>query len=205
MPPKLERPPVLRTSGFRFPRPAKFGTARPLAQVLKNRRTAAFSLLEIVAALLIVSILALLLIPNYSRIVAAAQEIICASHMRSIRIALGSYLDDHERIWPQPPPEAEGAELRKFWFEALKPYDISTNTWQCPTIRHTLRSEGVTDDFGMHYVPTQFNATPNIANRWSTQPWLIEAADAHGKGPLICFPDGSIKSMFKVLAEQGVR
>ncbi|MBJ7391745.1 MAG: type II secretion system protein [Chthoniobacterales bacterium] len=162
-------------------------------------------MLEVLAVLCIVSILVLLLAPNYSRIVGAAQEVICASHMRSIRVALGSYLQDHENIWPQPPPEAEGAALRQFWFETLLPYDISEDTWQCPTIRHALGQEGQTGDFGMHYVPTAFNATPGIANRWTTQPWLIEAADAHGKGPLICFPDGSVKSMFKVLAEQGVR
>ncbi len=161
--------------------------------------------MEVVAAVLIVSILVVLLIPNYGRIVAAAQEVICASNMRSIRVALGGYLEDHQHIWPQPPPEAEGAELRKFWLDALRPYGITERTWQCPAISRALREEGITEGFGMHYVPTQFDATPNIPNRWATQPWLIEAANAHGKGPLICFPDGSVKSMFKVLAEQGMR
>ena len=173
--------------------------------VLQTRREKGFTLLEILVVLLIVAILSLLVIPNYSRIVAAAQEVICASNMRSIRAALGNYLQDHGNIWPQPGPELEGAPLREFWFAVLQPYGITENTWQCPTIRHALREEGRTGDFGMHYVPTQFDATPNIANRWSTQPWLIEAANAHGKGPLICFPDGTVKSMSKVLAEQGVR
>ncbi len=169
------------------------------------RPAAGFTLLEILAVLLVVSILSLLVIPNYSRIVAAAQEVICAANMRSIRLALDNYLQDHGGVWPQPEPGLEGAPLRQFWFTALKPYGISESTWQCPTIRHALREEGQTGDFGMHYVPTQFDATPNIANRWTTQPWLIEAANAHGKGPLICFPDGTVKPMFKVLAEQGVR
>ncbi len=169
------------------------------------RNTEAYTLLEVLAALLVLGILAILIIPNYSRILAAAQEAVCASQMRAIRVALGSYLDDHERIWPQPPEGTEGANLRAFWFTTLQPYDITESTWQCPTIRRALREEGVAGDFGMHYVPTAFDATPGIANRWATQPWLIEAADAHGKGPLICFPDGSVKSMFKVLAEQGVR
>lgn len=168
-------------------------------------RRAAFTLLEIIIVLLIVSILSLLLVPNYPRIVASAQEVICASHMRSIRVALGNYLTDHENVWPQPPPGVEGSELRRFWFRTLAPYGISESTWQCPTIRHALREDSMTGEFGMHYVPTQFDATPGIANRWSTQPWLIEAANAHGKGPLICFPDGSVKSMFKILAEQGMR
>jgi prepilin-type N-terminal cleavage/methylation domain-containing protein len=173
--------------------------------VRQTRREKGFTLLEILVVLLIVAILSLLIIPNYSRIVAAAQEVICASHMRSIRVALGNYLQDHGNVWPQPEPGLEGAPLQKFWFATLQPYGISEKTWQCPTIRHALREEGQTGDFGMHYVPTQFNATPNIANRWTTQPWLIEAANAHGKGPLICFPDGTVKSMSKVLAEQGVR
>lgn len=170
-----------------------------------GKRKTAFTLLEIVAVLLVVSLLALLVIPNYNRMVAAAQETICAYRMRSIRIALGSYLDDHQKIWPQAPSDGDGAALRRFWFDTLEPYGVSSNTWQCPTIRHALRAEGAEDDFGLHYVPTQFDATPGIANRWSTQPWLIEAANAHGKGPLICFPDGSVKPIFKVLAEQGER
>lgn len=157
------------------------------------------------AVLLTIAILLILIVPNYSRMVAAAQEAICASRMRSIRLALGDYLQDHGSVWPQPAPGLEGAALRQFWLSALQPYGVTEKTWQCPTISHALREEGLTGDFGMHYVPTQFDATPDVANRWTTQPWLIEAANAHGDGPLICFPDGSVKSMSKVLAEQGVR
>ncbi len=200
----MRRTPPVRAGATSADRgPSSASTAS--TNVQRDERTAGFTLLEILGVLLIVCILSLLIIPNYSRLVAAAQEVICASHMRSIRVALGSYLQDHGNIWPQPQPGTESAELRRFWFDALEPYGISESTWQCPTIRHALREEGQTGDFGMHYVPTQFDATPGIATRWSTQPWLIEAANAHGKGSLICFPDGSVKSMSKVLAEQGVR
>jgi len=173
--------------------------------VQRTGHKAGFTLLEILVVLLVVAILSLLIIPNYSRIVAAAQEVICASHMRSIRLALGNYLQDNGNVWPQPGPGLEGEALRQFWLNTLEPYGITESTWQCPTITRALREEGQTGDFGLHYVPTQFDSTPNIANRWTTQPWLIEAANAHGKGPLICFPDGTVKSMSKVLAEQGVR
>ena len=50
-----------------------------------------------------------------------------------------------------------------------------------------------------------FTAEPGIATRWATQPWLIERASVHKHGPHICFPDGSVKSFNKVLAEQGLR
>lgn len=169
---------------------------------MRHRR--GFSLLEIIAVLAIVSILSLLILPNYGRIVASAQEAICASHMRQIRVALGQYLADHENIWPQAPVDGTEQQIQEFWFATLKPYDISEKTWQCPTISSKLGREG-RENVAMHYAPTAFDTTPDIANRWPTQPWLIEVADAHGQGPLICFPDGSVKSFFKVLAEQGQR
>lgn len=164
----------------------------------------AFSLLEIIAALSIVSILIILIFPNYDRIVGSAQEAICAHNMRQIRVALGQYLQDHENVWPQAPVDGAEQEIQQFWLAALKPYDISEKTWQCPTISSKLGQEG-RENVAMHYAPTAFDTTPDIANRWATQPWLIEVADAHGKGPLICFPDGAVKSFSKVLAELGAR
>jgi len=120
--------------------------------------------------------------------------------MRSIRVALGSYLQDHNSVWPQGPRPQE-ADWSAFWLRTLEPYDIQPATWQCPTIRRVTR--GATDEgWALHYVPTMFGKTPNIANKWATHPWLIEVADAHGKGPLICFPDGAIKPLSRVLAEQ---
>jgi len=167
---------------------------------------AGFTLLEVIAVVLVLSILLLLLVPNYQPLVQQAQGVVCAHHMRSIRNALDNYLQDHKHIWPQGPPPQE-AEWAAFWLGTLAPYDITERTWQCPTIRGMMAAGDAPADPGLalHYVPTMFDSTPNIAFRWSTQPWLIEVADAHGKGPLICFPDGSVKPFNKVLAEQGVR
>ncbi len=163
----------------------------------------AFTLLEVLAVLLVVLIIAAFAIPNLGRVTAAAQQAICASHMRSIQVGLNGYLQDHGMVWPQgPAPQEPG--WASFWLTTLEPYDISPGTWQCPAIR-SWQSVGGDQDLALHYVPTTFDTTPNIAHRWTTQPWLIEIADAHGNGPLIGFPDGSVKSYFKVLAEQGVR
>lgn len=169
-------------------------------------RLAAFTLLEVVAVILVVLILAALLVPNYQSILNRAQAVICASHMRSIRVAMDGYLQDHQMVWPQgPSPQEPG--WAQFWLATLQPYDIAPQIWQCPTIRGMIASgrAPVDPNLALHYVPTMFDPTPNIAYRWSTQPWLIEMADAHGNGPLICFPDGSVKPFAKVLAEQGVR
>lgn len=167
-----------------------------------SRRPGAFTLLEVAVVLLVIAIISILLLPAYKPIIERAQEAVCASNMRSIRLALDGYLQDHKLVWPQgPAPQTQ--EWAVYWLATLAPYDIKERTWQCPSIRGYMKEAG-RKEFGLHYVPTTFDPTPNIAHRWPTQPWLIEIADAHGKGPLICFPDGSVKSFSKVLAEQGV-
>jgi len=128
---------------------------------MKSADRRAFSLLEIIAVLAIVSILVLFIVPNYGRIVASAQEAICASNMRQIRVALGQYLADHENIWPQAPVDGNEQQIQQFWFATLKPYDISEKTWRCPTIASKLGAEGL-KDAGMHYAPTAFDATPTL-------------------------------------------
>jgi len=175
-------------------------TVHPFA---RRRRPDGFTLLEGVVALLIVAILVALVAPNYDKIVASAQQVKCASQMRSIRLALDHYLEDHRSIWPQgPPPQEPGWSA--FWLTTLAPYGITEKTWQCPVIQRWEALAGE-QEYNLHYVPTTFDPTPNIARRWSQMPWLIEIADAHGKGPLVAFPDGTIKPYSKVLADQGVR
>jgi type II secretory pathway pseudopilin PulG len=163
----------------------------------------AFTIVEVLAGLVIILILVVLIVPNYGHFLAKAEQAVCTSRMRTIHSALTTYLEDDRLVWPQgPPPEAPG--WTEFWLERLSPYGVARKTWECPTLKKMLRDEGETA-FSLHYVPTTFDATPNIAYRWPTQPWLIEAANAHGQGPLIAFPDGSIKPFFKVLDEQGLR
>jgi type II secretory pathway pseudopilin PulG len=175
----------------------------PCRSADRAARSCAFTIIEVLAAVLIVIILAALLVPNYSYFVTKAQEVVCLSRMRNIHAGLVLYLDDNRFVWPQGPrPEEPG--WTDFWVRTLEPLGVPRRYWQCPTIRKLMREQRERD-FTLHYVPTLFPDTPRIAYRWPTQPWLIEIADAHGRGPLICFPDGSIKPFSKVLAEQGVR
>lgn len=171
-----------------------------MARLPDRRRGAGFTILELLAIAAILGILAALIIPNYQGIVLKAQEAVCKSHMRSIHVALANYLQDHQDVWPQGPYPKDKVAWEAFWLATLKPYDISENTWQCPTLKRALTDEG----YQLHYAPSMFDATPGIARRWSKQPWLIERFGIHGQGPLICFPDGSIKTMQHILAEQGL-
>ncbi len=170
-----------------------------------NRRTAVsgFTILEVVIVIAVVGILVALTIGNYERIIASAQQAACTANMRTIHHGLGSYLQDNKDVWPQGPDLLQEKAWEKFWLQTLEPFGVAPRAWQCPTIRGMVRS-GQDEATKVHYAPTTFDDTPGIARRWPTQPWLIERADAHGQGPLICFPDGSIKPMQRVLYEQGL-
>ena len=153
------------------------------------------------AILIIITILVLFLTPNMGEYLRRAAEVRCMGNMRSITIGLHGYLADNGNVWPQGPSQADEEAWGQFWVGALKAQGITASTWQCQTIRAANRgSEKL-----IHYAPTSFPPVPGIANRWSTHPWLIERGNAHGKGALICFPDGSTKPFDKVLAELGVQ
>jgi prepilin-type N-terminal cleavage/methylation domain-containing protein len=180
-----------------------FSVRSPRARRLRG----GFTILEVLAAILIVAILAIVLLPSGKDLMMRAGEAGCIANMRSITVALRGYLQDHANVWPQGPSLNEEAAWETFWLKTLEPYGISEKNWQCPVFNSTLAAKGVPleDRPKIHYVPTVFPAEPGIADRWSTQPWLIERASAHKNGPHICFPDGTVKSFNKVLAERGVR
>jgi type II secretory pathway pseudopilin PulG len=167
----------------------------------------AFSLLEIIFVVAILAILAALLLPEYPKLLAKASQAKCMANLRALHVGLGVYLNDHENIWPQGPPPEAGAAWARFWIDTLEPLDVPARTWECPAIYRMLGNpprDQITDS-SIHYVPTMFDDLPGTARRWPTQPWLVERADAHGNGALLCFTDGSIKPFNKVLAELGYR
>lgn len=145
--------------------------------------------------------------PNMAKYYANARAATCVANMRSIIFGLHGYLADHGTVWPQSPAPPRTRQWDDFWTTSLKNYGISPKTWQCPEINARLLplADRRSETPKLHYTPTGFPPVPGIAYRWATQPWLIEKANAHGQGSHIGFPDGSIKPLFKILAEQGVR
>lgn len=162
-------------------------------------------MLELLAAIILIGILFAIFTPNLRDYMRRADEVRCTSNLRALNIALRGYMQDHKSVWPQGPSLNEEKQWELFWLATLKPYGVSPRDWKCPTIERSFvqGSEPEEKRPKLHYIPTMFTAEPDIANRWATQPWLIERGDAHGQGPLICFPDGSVKSARRVLSEQG--
>jgi len=175
--------------------------ARPLGVA------AGFTLIEIIFVVAIMGLLLALAVPEYPKWLAQASQAKCMANMRSLHVGLGNYLNDHGNVWPQGPSPEAGAAWATFWIRTLEQVDVPERTWECPGIRRMVGNpprDTITAD-SIHYSPTMFDALPGTARRWPTQPWLVERANAHGDGALLCFTDGSIKPFNKFLAEQGYR
>lgn len=168
---------------------------------------AAFTLLEVIAAIIILAVLATLSIPQLQRYKDNAGLVVCTANMRAINLGLRGYLLEHRDVWPQGPAVTEARAWEDFWLKSAREYGVQDRQWRCPTINSSLAARGIPEDERpkVHYLPTMFTAEPGIADRWATQPWLIERSAVHGHGPLIGFPDGSVRHFEMVLAQQGLR
>ena len=164
-----------------------------------HRHRAGLTILELLLVVSILVILIALLFPAYNFFKRKAEDAVCMGNLRGIHAGLSAYLHDHNFVWPQNPylikPDSGDAdnEAAKWWFEQLKPYGATRETWLCPSERAQWAEVNDPEHFDSTYVPSSFEDTPNIAYRWALQPWAIERGGFHEKGMAnAIFPDGHI-------------
>jgi len=160
-----------------------------------------FSLIEILVVIGILGVLGGLIVLTYPRIYQSASKAKCMSNMRVLHVGFANYVQENN-IWPQLPENESDPfdpKVEDLWIKTMSPYVQNESAWQCPILKAARITGPSGNILRMHYVPTRFDANPISPRRWSTQPWLVEIADAHGDGALITFPDGSIHSMGEVI------
>jgi len=102
-------------------------TASPLHTVFSIGQPAGFTLVELLAAIAIVSLLVGLLLPALARARASAQAVSCLSNLRQIGIAAQLYADSHKTY----PPAWINSNTR--WMDLLKPMIAKkAGVYQCP-------------------------------------------------------------------------
>lgn len=162
----------------------------------------AFTLIELLAMLGILAVLAALVVTVVGRLPGSADRAKCTSNLRNLHLALDNYMSEHS-VWPQQPhfDITQQAAYEAWWINRLAEYGMTEDTWQCPAILRLgkIQENGTTPR--VHYSPTMFDEGPRAAYRWPGQPWAIEIANAHGRGALILFPDGSVRDLDSVLAD----
>jgi len=167
-------------------------------QCSPSRASSGFTLVEIAAIVVIVTVLATLVFHVSKRLPTMADQATCASKMRNLHGALAAYTIENDH-WPQQPPFGRGeeAEMDQWWLRTLAPYGMDhESAWQCPGIKRigSVRETGTGDEPFIHYMPSLFDPRPTTPFRWQWQPWAVEIADVHGRGAHMLFPDGSIRT-----------
>ena len=163
----------------------------PFVRSRRNRR--AYTVLELVTVILVLSILLVLFFPVVGQVRRRVEKSRCLANLRGLHVATNSYMQDHHS-WPQIAVTAGGdqATSAKAWIETLKPYGIEQINWICPTQQRNLEAPDLSDPSNVRidYTAFPYGNKPQDPFRYATQPWFIENGDVHGNGQLLIFPDG---------------
>jgi prepilin-type N-terminal cleavage/methylation domain-containing protein len=96
-----------------------------------------FTLIELIAVICIVAILAGLSFPSLRQVMDRADSIACANNLRQIGIAVNLAANDNENCYPKIETDASNPiyaaeDKAKTLYEALKDYGITEKTLRCP-------------------------------------------------------------------------
>lgn len=91
-----------------------------------NFRTRAFTLIEMLVVIAVVSLLAAMILPVIHRAKSRTHRIKCLNNLRQLSIAAISYADDNERRFPPR------RDYSKNWIVTLRPYYHSREILHCP-------------------------------------------------------------------------
>ncbi len=163
-----------------------------------------FTLVELVVAIAILGVLAVLVNIAISHIRARTEVANCTANLKSLYTAFATHVNDKGQ-WPQISIELKGRPYELAWFNALQPYGIVEKNWQCPTIARDMTDldiEGQEPPL-IHYTPTHFDEHPLTPFKWPNQPWLTEIGDAHGRGPMTILTSGAVRPFNEIYVEAG--
>ena len=172
---------------------------RGLTCSLPRRAKLSFTLLELLTAVVVIVILAVLLLPVISGVRERAQRVQCAANLRSLYVAAELYIQQNGS-WPQiaiSDSDSDEQDYANAWIAALSPFGPTQKTWICPTMQQLLGNPDLSESENVRvdYVATAFDDKSTTPHQWPRQPWFAETGDVHGNGNLIVFTDGSISDL----------
>ncbi len=101
----------------------------------RNRQTRAFTLAELFIIFATIAVLALLLVPAFSRAKQRAQRLSCTSHLKMIGMALKTWSLDHTNLYPMQVSRTNGGS-REFLFSGavFRHFQLLSNDLGAPII-----------------------------------------------------------------------
>lgn len=157
-------------------------------------RLSGFTILELIVSIAILLILASLIATGYRTVAPRVSKARCINNMRQIHVALSNHLNDRN-YWPQVPDSVKGnnKSYEDWWISALEPYGTVDEVWLCPVLKALRIKDSSGYQLRMHYIPSEFDASPMSPRRWPNMPWVVERGNNHGSGALALFQDGATR------------
>ena len=166
----------------------------------RRSRRGGFTLLELLLAIAVIAVLVSTMFTLTNGLRRRAESAACMANMKSLFTGLATYTAEYKH-WPQPPKDSLGGEedFWKFWLSILDEYDVPKKTWICPT--HARLTPPDQEFEQASYLPAWFDASSPRQPYLDGTPWLMETGNNHGRGPLVLYPDASIRP-FSVISMQ---
>jgi prepilin-type N-terminal cleavage/methylation domain-containing protein len=172
----------------------------------------AYTIVEILVAVFILSILSALAFVGYEKYIAKASQAACMGNLKNLGTTFANYMNDHDRRWPPHPktPDPNSEMSENYWIKLFEVnYQIPANTWQCPILKKNRVASTNGRVLKLHYIPSLFDGTPGrpmeLNSGGKKHPWLMEISDAHGNGALMFFPQLGVVSMNQFLRDNGIK
>ena len=109
-----------------------------------------FTLIELLVVISIISILASILFPAFSKAREKARQIACVSNVKQISMSIMMYAEDNEETLPWS--NAIIDESVTTWQEAIQPYAKNKNIFMCPTSAFPTRyPDGTPQTWNGHF------------------------------------------------------
>ena len=161
-------------------------------------RRQAFTLVEIMVTVAIISVLALISVGAYTKYLAYADNAACIMRMKDVGAGLANYTLSRGE-WPQCPESLETVEEEKvweWWINKLEPYGGAPVAWLCPADermrKQAFKRDGTPrEKYEGTYIPTYFDTGADTPFKWTT-PWLVERGAYHPNGQNILLSNRSI-------------
>jgi type II secretory pathway pseudopilin PulG len=161
--------------------------------------------LELLSVVVIITILAILLLPVISTVRSRAQRVSCTANLHSLYVAANLYVIQNAS-WPQITMSADSDTAQQIfaqaWINVLRPFGPTSKTWICSTMQDLMQNPDYTkpENARIDYTPMPFDDKPTTSHRWPRQPWFVENGDMHGNGNLVVFTDGSISDLKTIVS-----
>ena len=107
---------------------------RPMSRVA-NSENRGFTLVELLAVIAILAVVAALLFPVLHSVKGKARETACASNLHQMSLAMEMYLQDYDEVFPVSYVASRTGPYHS-WRQLIGPYVRNTDIFMCPAAEH---------------------------------------------------------------------